>query len=147
MTWADEGDWKYFHVFDTATRELHEIRNPHEIYCKFVYNDTRLDPDSIDVAPAKGKFVKVVVANKSDFFKFDRFIDRLQKQDPFEIKIAENYDEFKGDEVAIDDTESVADTSALLDTYVEAVETELNKDTIKAKLRELYTEAKNLEAV
>jgi len=147
MTWADEGDWKYFHVFDTTTRELHEIRNPHEIYCKFIYNDARLDPDTIDVTDAKGKFVKVVVANKTDFFKFDRFIDRLQKQDPFELKIAESYDEFSGDRISSDAVDAITDTATLMDTYVDAVETELNKDTIKIKLRELYAEAQNLEAV
>lgn len=147
MTWADEGDWKYFHVFDTATRELHEIRNPHEIYCKFIYNDARLDPDTIDITDAKGKFVKVVVANKTDFFKFDRFIDRLQKQDPFELKIAESYDEFSGDRISSDAVDAITDTATLMDTYVDAVETELNKDTIKIKLRELYAEAQNLEAV
>lgn len=145
MTWADANDWKYFHVFDTVTRELHEIRNPHEIYVKYTYDDKRFDPSGFDVSHAKGKFVKVVVVNKTDFFAFDQFIDRLQKQDPFELKIAESYDEFSGDR--IEAVDAITDTATLMDTYVDAVETELNKDTIKVKLRELYAEAQNLETV
>lgn len=147
MTWADANDWKYFHVFDTDTRELTAIRNPHEIYCKYVYDDKMLDPDGFEINRARGKFVKVVVVNKTDFFAFDRFIDRLQKQDPFEIKIAENYEEFAGDQVDAEGIEAISDTATLMDSYVDAVETELNKDTIKHKLRELYTEAQNLEVV
>lgn len=147
MTWADAGDPKFFHVFDTQTRELTAVRNPHEIYCKYVYDDKKLDPDSLDSRFARGKFVKVVVVNKTDFFAFDRFIDRLQKQDPFELKIAENYEEFTGTNVDSEGLETISDTATLMDSYVDAVETELNKDTIKHKLRELFTEAQNLEVV
>ena len=147
MTWSDANDWKYFHIFDTETRELTAIRNPHEIYTKYVYDDKKFDPDGFDPRQAKGKFVKVVVVNKTDFFKFDKFIDRLQKQDPFEIKIAENYDEFSGQNVTSESVDAITDTATLMDSYVDAVDTELNKDIIKSKLRELYTEAQNLEVV
>jgi len=147
MTWADANDWKYFHVFDTVTRELTPIRNPNEIYCKYIYNDKISDSDGLDTSCAKGKFVKVVVVNKSDFFKFDRFIDRLQKQDPFEIKIAENYEEFSAANVTAESVDAITDTAMLMDTYVDAVDTELCKDMIKSQLRELYTEAQNLEVV
>jgi hypothetical protein len=94
-----------------------------------------------------GKFAKIVVVNKTDFFKFDRFVDRIQKQNPLELKIAENYDEFVGSNVQDDDVGVISDTSQLIDAYVEAVETTLNKDTIKTKLRELHIEAQNLESV
>ena len=94
-----------------------------------------------------GKFAKVVVVNKTDFFKFDRFIDRLQKQSPVELKIAENFEEFLGDNVIDGGLETISDTGTLMDSYVDAAETELNKDAIKHKLRELYTEAQNLEVV
>lgn len=147
MTWADAGDPKYFHVFDTDTRELTQIHNPHIIFQKYVYDDKTIDPDSYDVPSCTGKFVKVVVVNKTDFFKFDRFIDRLQKQSPVELKIAENFEEFVGDNVIDGGLEAISDTGTLMDSYVDAVETELNKDTIKHKLRELYTEAQNLEVV
>ena len=50
-------------------------------------------------------------------------------------------------EIVDDEKVNLEDTKDLLDTYVDAVETDLDKDHIKLKLRELYTEAQNLEVV
>ena len=77
---------------------------------------------------------------------FDRFVDRLQNIETYELKIAESFEEFIGQSVE-DDKVSLEDTTELLDTYVEAVETDLDKEHIKVRLRELYTEAQNLEVV
>ena len=46
-----------------------------------------------------------------------------------------------------DNKVSLEDTKELLDSYVDAVATDLDSDSLKAKLRELYTEAQNLELV
>ena len=64
----------------------------------------------------------------------------------YELKIAETFEEYLGDSVE-DDKVSLEDTGVLLDTYVDAVETDLDKDHIKVELRKLYTEAQNLEVV
>ena len=61
-----------------------------------------------------------------------------------ELKIAENFNEFLGDNV--DDGEiSVEDTSVLLDSYIDAVDTDLDKDRIKTQMNELMIEAQALE--
>ena len=92
------------------------------------------------------KFVKVVVIKKTDLFTFDRFIDRIQQVKTHELKIAEDFAGFMGD--AVDDAKvSVEDTTQLLDTYIEAVETDLDKDRLKNLMRGLYVEASNLEIV
>jgi hypothetical protein len=62
------------------------------------------------------------------------------------MKIAETFEEFMGDAVD-DDKVSVEDTTELLDTYVEAVETDLDKDRLKTEMRSLYVEAANMEIV
>ena len=41
-----------------------------------------------------------MVINKSDSFTFDRFIDRLQNRNLLELKIAENFSEFVGQNIA-----------------------------------------------
>ena len=46
-----------------------------------------------------------------------------------------------------DEKVSLEDTTTLLDSYVDAVETDLDKDHLKVELRKLYTEAQNLEIV
>jgi len=92
------------------------------------------------------KFVKIVVKNKKDLFTFDRFVDRIQNRKIHELKIAENFDEFIGENVE-DESISLEDTSTLLDSYVESVDTELDKDRIKIDMRKLLTEAQALEVV
>ena len=77
---------------------------------------------------------------------FDKFIDRLQSIETYELKIAESFEEYLGESVE-DEKISLEDTTTLLDSYVEAVETDLEKDKLKLELRTLYTEAQNLEVV
>jgi len=91
-----------------------------------------------------GKFVKVVVINKTDLFTFDRFIDRIQSMKVYELKIAENFNEFLGENVE-DESVSVEDTTELLDSYVDAVDTDLDKDKLKVSMRNLLIEAQALE--
>ena len=146
FTWSDVDDPKFFHILDTETREITPVRNPITMFEKIVYNDEQIDYNSIDVEQYRHKFIKVLVVNKTDLYQFDKFIDRLQSIELHELKIAENFEEFVGSSVD-DDKVSLEDTKDLLDTYVDAVETDLDKDNIKMKLRELYTEAQNIEVV
>ena len=80
-------------------------------------------------------------------FSFDRFIDRIQNQDIHELKIAENFSEFTGENVDVDDTVNFDDTTEIVDSYIDGVETDLNKDKIKVQMRELMLEAQALEIV
>lgn len=146
FTWADCNDPKFFHILDTETRELIPVRNPLTLFDKIVYNDAKFDYSTYDVDKHKDKFVKVVVAQKSDLYQFDRFIDRLQDVDTHELKIAETFEEFTGNSIE-DEKVSLEDTTTLLDSYVDAVETDLEKDRIKSVMRELYVEAQNMEIV
>jgi hypothetical protein len=84
------------------------------------------------------------VAEKTDPFTFDRFIDNIQNQDIYELKIAENFNEFMGENVE-DNNISFEDTTEVVDTYIEAVDTDLDKNKIKVQMRELMTEAQALE--
>ena len=146
FTWADVDDPKYFHVLDTETREIEAIRNPITIFKKVVYDDTKTDYDKVDVSQFEKQFIKLIVINKNDLYMFDKFIDRLQSIDTYELKIAESFDEYLGESVD-DEKISLEDTTDLLDSYVEAVDTDLDKEHIKVELRKLYTEAQNLEVV
>jgi DNA repair exonuclease SbcCD nuclease subunit len=146
FTWADAHDPKYFHIFDTETRELTPVANTLNIFEKVVYNDSKIDYNSIDISKYKDKFVKVVVVKKEDPFIFDKFIDRINQLGVHDLKIAETFDEFVG--VNVNDTGiSVEDTTDLLNSYVDNVETDLDKGKIKELMRGLYVEAQNMELV
>tara|TARA_R110000822_G_scaffold55462_1_gene141014 strand:- start:3641 stop:4702 length:1062 start_codon:yes stop_codon:yes gene_type:complete len=142
--WGDAHDKKYFHILDTETRELESIHNPHTLFHRIRYDDTDTDYLHYDLSGVDGCFVKVQVINKSDQYTFDRFIDRLQNRKILELKIAENFNEFIGENVADGDV-SVEDTSVLLDSYIDAVDTDLDKDRIKRQMSDLMLEAQSFE--
>ena len=141
--WSDAHDPKFFHVLDTETRQIEKIQNTYTLFEKIVYNDKEIDYNNYNKNLSK-KFVKVVVSEKTDPFTFDRFIDNIQNQDIYELKIAENFNEFMG--ANVDDEEvNFEDTTEIVDSYIEAVDTDLDKDKIKVQMRELMTEAQALE--
>lgn len=144
--WSDAHDPKYFHVFDTDTRELTPVQNTVTLFEKIYYDDTEKNPMVTDVRHVDNKFVKVIVVNKSDPRLFESFIDRINSRKIHELKIAENFEEFVGTSVS-DDAVSVESTEELLYSYIDAVDTPLNKETIKGMVRELMVEAQTLELV
>ena len=144
--WNDAHDPKFFHILDTETRQLEAIRNPHRLFHRIYYDDSKHDYLHYDIDEVEGKFVKVVVINKSDSFTFDRFIDRINNREILELKIAENFNEFVGSSVD-DESVSVDDTPTLLNSYIDAVDTDLDKDRIKVEMSNLMIEAQALEVV
>ena len=103
-----------------------------------------MDYNGYKVESLKNKFVKIIVINKNDSFTFDRFVDRIQNQQIHDLKIAENFNEFIGENVE-DEQVSVEDTAQLMDSYVDAVSTDLDKGIIKVKMRDLMQQAQALE--
>lgn len=151
QTWADCNDPKYFHILDTTSRELTPIRNNLTIFKRLVYDDSVYEDavsaiHRLDLSHVRGSYVKIIVASKKDPYAFDKYIDKILANEPFEYKIVENLNEYAAENV--DDTDvNIADTVTLLNTYVDAVDTTLDKDRIKRKLQELYIEAQNIETV
>jgi hypothetical protein len=142
MTWNDFDDPRGFHILDTKTQELTFVANPYTMFEKFSYDDTKFDPASFDVNTFAEKNVKLVVVNKTDFAKFDAFVDRLYRAGLLELKIIEDFSEFEAD--ALDDENlDLEDTLSLLNTFVDSTETDASKDRIKTLLKELYVEAQN----
>lgn len=146
FTWADADDKKYFHIFDTETREITPVHNPITLFKKIYYDDTKTDYMKEEIPDLNNMFVKVIVINKSDPFMFDKFLDKIQEQEIYELKVAESFDEYKGEAVD-DENVSVEDTTSLMDTYINQVDTDLNKDKIKEIMRGLYVEASSIDSV
>jgi DNA repair exonuclease SbcCD nuclease subunit len=144
MTWNDYDDPRGFHILDTKTQELTFIENPYRMFVRYVYDDAKVDPDSIDASMFAEKMVKLVVANKNDFYKFDQLIDRLYKQNLLELKIIEDFSEFEAEALG-DENLDIEDTMSLLNSFVDTTETDADKPRIKTLLKELYVEAQNQE--
>jgi len=144
--WSDCNDRKYFHVLDTETREIESIENPVTIFEKLHWDDTNNNYAIKDVSYLDEKFVKLIVVNKTKPAEFEKFVDRINSRRIHGLQIAENFQDFGGSQVE-DDNISLESTDRLLYSYIDAVDTDLNKDRIKAEVRELMIEAQSLEHV
>jgi DNA repair exonuclease SbcCD nuclease subunit len=143
--WNDCNDPKHFHILDTETRELTPVVNPITIYEKIYYDHENMRKFK-DLSYLDNKFVKVIVTNKGDPYEFERFIDRVQSQKIHELKIAEDFKEFLGDNVG-DDNINVDDTETLVYDYVDNVTTDLDKGRIKKEISHLMKEAQSMEII
>jgi DNA repair exonuclease SbcCD nuclease subunit len=148
ITWADFDDTKGFHIFDTDTRELKFIQNPHRIFHKVYYNDTKWKSvdamlDSLDVSLYAGCYVKMVVEKKTNPYWLDMFFDKLEKSDIVNLQIIDEslnqlYTEFQEEAGSLDDT------MAILNKYILGLDLEQNKESLETLMRGLYDEANSL---
>ena len=145
LTWQDYNDPRGFHLFDLDTRELEFICNPYRMFERIEYNDKDADPVDLDALDLEHKYVKLVVVNKNDFYKFDKFIQKLYNKGCHEIKIIEDMSEFQDGEIG--EEINLEDTLSVLSHYVDSIETDVDKEQIKTYMRTLYTEAVNIEVV
>ena len=145
ITWSDYDDPKGFHIFDTETRELERIINPYTLFTKIYYDDTQEDYNNHDFTQYENKYVKLIVVNKKDLYEFDKFVDKLLLADAYEVKIIEDFSELDASNVSDDIVENTEDTMTLLEKYIDDLDVTLSKDRLKNTMRNLYTEAQDLE--
>jgi UDP-2,3-diacylglucosamine pyrophosphatase LpxH len=145
LFWNDFEDDRGFHIFDTKTLQLEFIKNPYTIFEKYYYDDEKEDPLTIDPSRFSSKLIKIIVVNKKDFYKFDKFIEAIYKENPIEVKIIEDFSEFETE--ALDESIDLEDTMTLLSNYVDGIETDADKERLKGILRALYVEAQHYEEV
>jgi predicted phosphodiesterase len=110
FTWSDYDDDRGFHILDTDTLELTFIKNPYTMFAKIVYDDA--DPArSQDVVRLEGKMVKVIVRNKNDLYKFDRFIESIEKVGVLNMQVVEDHYNLNSEteEDIVDEAESTID--------------------------------------
>ena len=145
LTWQDYNDTRGFHLFDLETRRLDFIANHYTMFKRVEYDDKEKDPIDLDALDLKETFVKLIVVNKTDYYKFDKFTQKLYNKGCYEIKIIEDMSEFEDGE--IDSDINLEDTVSVLSNYIESIETDVDKEKIKTFMKSLYTEAINVEVV
>ena len=102
------------------------------------YNDQKAEHSDEQIEDCKDKFIKVIVEKKTDFYAFDRFIEKIHKVGVHDLKVIENYD------LTADDSEEieVEDTLTTLEKYVHELEQDhLDKQSIIDIIKGLYVEA------
>lgn len=145
ITWSDYKDPRGFAIYDTVERRLEYINNPNRIFHKIYYDDSDFQGSNaignFNFASVTGCSVKLIVNKKTDFKKFDDFVDKLYTYNLIDLKIIEDFSEFEDE--ALGEDIDLEDTMTLLKEYVDVVETDLNKQRIKNLLQSLYIEAQD----
>ena len=137
MFWNDVNDEnRGFHIFDTETLEHTPVNNPYRLHKIIFYNDQ--DYQLFDARELENKIVKVVVRNKSDSKKFEKFIDKLYSANVAELKVVENFGLQEAEEFEAFESE---DTLSILNRYVQESEVNLDKSRIQKMIQETYQEA------
>ena len=143
ITWQDYNDPRGFHLFDLETRGLEFVQNPYTMFVRLEYNDKEQEPIDLDALDLKQTYLKLIVVNKTDYYKFDKFISKLYNKGCYEIKIVENLSEFEDGEVG--EEINLEDTLSVLSNYIDSVQTDVDKEQVKTFMKSLYTEAVNIE--
>ena len=148
MTWADYDCPRGFHIFDTETRELERVLNPHTIFKKIYYDDRRSTDSycsTFDFTSVHGRYTKVIVVHKKDLYEFDLFIDKLLKSEAHDVKIVEDFSDLDASNVSDDIVEQSEDTLSLLNNYIDQLEINLDKSRLSDIMKSLYLEASELQ--
>ena len=142
FTWSDYGDEKYFHIFDTDTREMKPIHNPITMFEKLFYDDTKESFETIsnkDYTKYKGKFTKVIVVNKDNPYWFDSMLDKLHEASPLHVSVVDDHKHM--DLMDDSDIEGVEDTLTILEKYIDGLEIQGQKKPLLDLMTSLYNEA------
>lgn len=146
MTWSDYDGKRGFRVLDTETRDLEWIENPYRVFYKIEYDDCGMAIDdiaNIDTSMMKDTYIKVIVKNRENAYLYDLFLTKLADSGAADVKSVEDSLnlESAGVEDILDETK---DTKDILNSYVDSLETKIDKARIKSVVNDLYIEALNI---
>jgi hypothetical protein len=116
------------------------------MFHKVFYDDSKpIDISSLDFNNLRGTYVKLIVINKEDPYKFDLFVGKIYESSPSDVVIVEDHrhmDQLSEEEL----TNEAEDTITILNKYIEHMEVGVDKNQLATLLRSLYTEASSMES-
>lgn len=139
MSWSDASTKHGFWVYDTADDSLTFVENTYRYFHRLYWNDGC----DHDLSTVTDGYVKVTVQKKTDFEIFEKFVDQINFNAPFELKVIESYEEYNQENVT--DLITVSTTEDLIGEYIEEVATDTNKESVTKKMLEIYHEAMSIE--
>ena len=137
MFWNDVNDVnRGFHLFDTETLEHSPVNNPYRLHHIVYYKDT--DHQLFDARYLKDKIVKLVVRERNDQVKFEKFVDKLYNSNVAELKVVENFGLPESEEFEAFESE---DTLSILNRYIEESDIDLDRSRLQKMVQDVYQEA------
>ena len=142
-TWADADCVRGFHLFDVKTQALELIENPHTIFQKLVYNES-VDLMNYDFTQFENKIVRLLVGDKPDKNNFELFIEKIRQANPYEFDVVDNTMNLyvDGEQISQEDIDN-EDTIVIVNSYIDASNTDLDKQRLKGMFEGLHNQVMN----
>ena len=114
------------------------------MFYKVIYDDTKDDfsVDNPEFLLYNGKYVKVIIREKTNPYLFDKFIEKIEEQNPAQIQVVDDnfYLDMENDEDILSEAE---DTLTILTKYVDSMDVSADKKQLNSFIGELYNSAVN----
>ena len=144
ITFSDLHETKGFHMYDTDTRDIEFIPNPHKMFHALTYNDETgpVDSEQFDCEYLDGAYIKLYVEHKKYPYSFERFMDKLYVCGVSKITVVEEFVDSEWTQEEIIDLSQ--DTVTLINNEVDSIEEVKDKDKMKRIIKDLYMESISL---
>lgn len=144
IMWSDHGDERGFFVLDTKKRASSFIPNPYHMFYKWLYDDSVIgyeDIELIDFNQYASRYVKVIVKDKTDLIKYDRFIEKLNAVGAIVTPVEDHQHKniVSDDEIALE----AEDTLTFFKKISDNADSSVDSFKLYTLLVDLYTEATN----
>jgi hypothetical protein len=124
------------------------VKNPHNIFTQIRYDDSTLSDThhiKVDEERTRGKFVRIIVEQKTKPYIFEKFVDSVYASSPHGVTIIEDLQpEQNGDSEAVDLGE---DTITIINREIESLQNISDPKRLKELVRDLYAECLANESV
>jgi len=143
MSWIDCNTDKGFHVLDTKNNNLEFIKSDQKMYYRISYNEDNLIEISDQL---KNKIVKVVINNRTDFDKYNKFINMLESKQCYNLKIIEPLMELDAEtsSIVFDGVLSTISTEELITDYINDVYPE-KANKLNKLLQQIHKETRGIQ--
>lgn len=136
LDWNDWNDKKGVWVLDTINDDLEFIATPFRLYEKIEYDESDLP----DISDMENKFIKLIVKNKTNQYKFDTFFQMLLAKNPYDVQVID--DEIsKSVQQSMNTDIEFATTPDMINWFVDNMDTGLDKTLLKKMIADTFTEA------
>lgn len=146
MTWGESNDPHGFHILDLNTRTIEFVENQYKLFNRMIYNDDQKTFEQLIEETKQisltNKFCKVVVQEKHNPYWFDLYIQAIEQQKPYDLKIVDLAP------VQIDNKPVVnqsLDTMQVLIETIEQLDVQVDKRQLQQMIINLYRQSNMLE--
>lgn len=141
ITWQDCDDPRGFEVFDTVSLQSEFIKNDYTLFHKIYYDEEKINSLEFDFLQLREKYVKIIIIKKENLKKYDNFLQQVYESGCHDVSIDENFEEFSNG--VVEDNVKIEDTLSVVNSYIDSIDVNTNKEKLKSLMQRTYMEALN----